>query len=409
VKLLLKERPWLIYLLLFITYYALMPAGGHWSDMGLWRFWALHIYDHGLGQVYQSGTDYPPIYHYFLWIYTELQGTRLAVENHIGSLKYMTLVFDFVAGAYLVRLLRARVGSATERLALSLLFFLNIAYFYNTVIWGQVDGILACFIIASVYYAHQKRIVPALLFIVLATSFKIQAIVFLPLVGLMLVPVVIEKFSWRRLVIWICSVAVFQSVILLPFWLAGDLNLVFKVIFGSAERYPVVSMNAYNYWYWFFDEPMMTSDKGIRSIGLAFFFGLSAVALLPVVRNVYFRIARKENSGTDLQQLLLAGALCGLIFFFFNTQMHERYSHPAILLLAGYALLSGRFIGYLLVSIAYFLNMDGVLRHFDAAWLPYDPRAVAIIYLAAIVWLFAELYGLTLPRARPAHSPNSSL
>lgn len=387
-----ERHGWLVYLLLFVVYLALTPGGGHWSDMHLFRQWALYIHEHGLDEVYRSGTDYPPLYHYFLWLFTELQGTSLAIENHTSGLKCITLVFDFIGGFLLILMMRETVAQPAVRIALSLLYFLNIAYFYNTVVWGQVDSILACLVIASVFCAYRKWIVPSLLLFVLAISFKVQAIVFLPLAGLVLLPAFVERFSWFRLVMWLGSATALLLLIVLPFWLEGDLDLVLNVVSGSAERYPVISMNAYNLWYWVFQDPINTLDTGMRTVGLAMFFVISGVALFPLAKDVYRKVIQKREVGIAMPKVLLTGALCGLIFFFFNTQMHERYSHPAILMLAGYALLTRRFWGYLLVSIAYFLNMDGVLDHFEAKWLPYDPRIIAGIYLAALVVLLVELY-----------------
>ena len=48
-------------------------------------------------------------------------------------------------------------------------------------------------------------------------------------------------------------------------------------------------------------------------------------------------------------------------FFFFNTQMHERYSHPAMLMAFLYGILNKNYWIYGITSIAYFLNMEKTL------------------------------------------------
>jgi Gpi18-like mannosyltransferase len=401
---------WIVYGLLFIAFVALMPSGGYPPDIECWRRWTLQVLDNGLGSAYQSGTDYMPLHHYILWIYGKTQGTALAITNHINGLKVITLVFHFISGLIIVRLLRDTLKSQSEALVLSLLFLLNIAYLYNTMMWGQADSIFACFVFASLYAAKRERVGLSLLLFVLALNLKLQAIVFAPLVGLALLPSMAARFSWPRLGLWVLVAVGAQMALLLPYWIEGDLDLLWKAVGDSTNRYPFASMNAHNMWYFVFEDPAFEPDDGLTWIGILIFFLLAAVALLPLTRKIYHRLFTTRPVDIRFEQVLLAGTLCGLLFFFFNTQMHERYSHPALLLLAAYALLTAKFVPYVLVSVAYFLNMDAVLDHFHASWLPYDPRINALIYFAAIVLLFADLYHLRL-RRRPvlAHRPNSSL
>jgi len=64
------------------------------------------------------------------------------------------------------------------------------------------------------------------------------------------------------------------------------------------------------------------------------------------------------------EKIWLTAALIGLIFFFFNTQMHERYSHYAFIFITVYAFSKRHYIPYILFSIAYLLNLDAVLEWF---------------------------------------------
>lgn len=384
-----------------------MPTTGHAGDVWFWRTWALHIHQHGLANVYHSNTDYLPLYHYILWVFVKIQGTSLAIENHFTNLKLITLMFDFGTALILFNILKERLGNNLQALALTLLFALNVAYLYNTMIWFQVDSILAFFVLASVYAAYRKLALMAILLFVLAINFKLQAIVFLPVIGLLLLPQLVTSFSLRNLIIVTGAVAALQLLILLPFWMAGDLDRVWSVISNSTERYPVVAAGAYNMWALFYDETS-TSDQGYRGIGLVLFFAFSLAALWPLLRKVFHIVVKREEVQFELEHVLLIGALCGLAFFYFNTQMHERYAHPALLLVAGYSLLTRRFIPYVVISGAYFLNMDQILDHFRVKWLPYDPRVTSIIYLIGIGLLFAELYHVRFKSAKP-QSPNSSL
>ena len=91
-----------------------------------------------------------------------------------------------------------------------------------------------------------------------------------------------------------------------------------------------------------------------------------------------------------------------LLFAFFNTQMHERYWHAAVLFLAAYGFLRRDYWPYVLVSVAYFLNLEGVLRFLQLkkySVLIFDPRFVAGLFALAIVLGLIKLYRITPWRA----------
>ena len=105
-------------------------------------------------------------------------------------------------------------------------------------------------------------------------------------------------------------------------------------------------MNAYNFWLFFFPKDFMTTSDTLKfmgltlkSWGLIMFFTLSLVALLPLLKSSLYKLLKKEGIALPQSKIFIIAALIALFFFFFNTQMHERYSHPAILFLAVYALL----------------------------------------------------------------------
>ena len=64
--------------------------------------------------------------------------------------------------------------------------------------------------------------------------------------------------------------------------------------------------------------------------------------------------------------MLLSLGLIPLAFCFFNTQMHERYWHPALLLLGAHAILTRRYVLFGVFSLAYYLNVEGSLHYLGA-------------------------------------------
>jgi len=392
----------LVFSLLFITYSIILRQFGHDFDTYSWKEWSKFIYQNGLANTYKSWTDYLPLYHYILYIFGQIQGSLEHIEQNIHSLKIFTLIFDFISGYLIYFLLRKKYTDSYKALILSLFYFLNIAYFYNTLIWGQVDGIMACFVLLSLYMAIKEKVLFSLIFLILSLNVKLQSIIFIPIIGLILIPSLVSKFSFKNMSLWLGGPIFIQFIILLPFIITGDLGRIWIIVYESVDKYPVISMNAYNFWLFFFPKDFMTTSDTLKfmgltlkSWGLILFFTMSLIALFPLLKNLLNKILKKESTMLSQYKIFIIAALIALIFFFFNTQMHERYSHPAILFLAIYALLYNRYLPYIVGSIAYFLNMEDVLKYLNLhnySTLFFTNWVISIIYLITISILFYDLF-----------------
>lgn len=394
------------YSIIFLTYILLLPKTGHGWDTYCWKEWTKFIFTNGFGNVYKSGTDYLPLYHYILYFFGSFQGSLVNIENNIYQLKVITLVADFVGGFFLIKLIKERISSTNKQFIYSLFFFLNAAILYNTLIWGQVDGILTTLLFISIFFAIKEKITLSLLFFVLAINMKLQAIIFMPIIGLMLLPLMIRKVNLKNLAIWVGSTFAIQILILLPFIIKGDIGSVFNVILNSFGKYPVVSMNAYNFWFWFLKGDLMhipdnTLFAGItyKSWGLILFFTSSFIAIYPLLKIAYNKIIKKAQESLSTEKIMLISALIPLLFFFFNTQMHERYSHPALIFAITYSILSKNFFPSIIICSAYLLNMEDVLHYLQLDnynSFIFKRHLIAIIYAIGIILLYASLFEVRL-------------
>lgn len=393
--------------LLFTLLLLLVPRAGHDSDMSFWVSWAKDIYYQGLSNIYQSpANSYNPLYHYILWLFGGLMGDVDKMVYYRHWLKAFTLVFDFAGAFWAASLVRER----DRRFGLVLLLLLNIAYLYCTLVWIQVDAIYTFFAFGAVVLAVRQRPVASMLLFVLALATKPQAVVFVPPLLFLWAP------QWwhrpLRLVQSLGAGAGLMTLILAPFvWggLQNDLPRILEINFKAANFFPVLSMNAYNLWYALgvAPDPGKAPDYNLfaglmyRTWGLLLFFSTSALALLPMLLQALRSVRRSPNAAPSAQpDMALTLLTCGLIpilFAFFNTQMHERYWHAAVLFLAAYGFLRRDYVLYVLVSVAYFLNMEGVLRHLELkkyTILIFDPRFVAGLFAIAIVLGLVKLYRL---------------
>ena len=407
-----------LYMMFYIMLVCVLPEHSGLVDLhGFWDIWSAAIFEHGVSQVYNfSDCNYPPLYIYLLKMYTLTQSSKESIFDNIIQLKAYFLVFDFIGAISILLLLPKK-----ERNPIYPFFFLfNIAFIYNSYIWGQNDAILAALVFFAFIALIKEKNNLGVVFYCLALSFKAQAIIFLPpFVIILLVQIPKNKSAFLKASL---SGLLTFFVVFLPFILSGEFGTAVNVIFNSVDFYPSVSMNAFNVWDIFFrgadliqlsDQERIFGIISYKTLGLMMFFTCSLIALLPLGLTGLNKIFKKEAfDSTDLSLIILSTGLIPIIFFYFNTQMHERYSHPALLFLGAYAFIKKRPLLYIICSLAYLLNMEAVCHfwtkpmpvsqwdlplsvdgnHGHSHGLSYHRPIISIIYLSVIILGIWDIY-----------------
>lgn len=395
----------LLVLMTFFYGYSVIyiPEGG--GDFTYWIEWAVYLKEHGIRHIYDLHTHpapgqppsfiYGPVYIYMLYFYDKWQGSVEQIRQNIHQLKSIILLFDMVGIWFALRYLREQVN----RPFYALFFLFNVSLLYNTVSWGQVDGAIACLTLAAVYFALRGQLVWSGIVLVVALLIKPQPIIFLPVLGLLWLPTVLAKPMSYTLFSVLLTVAV-VLVLLFPFIQAGTLVNYWAMLLDSDSIYPTLTVYAANLWTLLFtDNTDKISDQiiwfGLRykQWGLLLFSVSYFVILLPLLRQ-FILVLQEKRTGYDTSLVLLTAGLVPLVFYFFNTQMHERYAHVSVLLLGAYALSKGDFIPYVVASIANFWVMDKFLKVFGLHSL-YDYitlELVAALFLFVLVWGVVQLY-----------------
>ena len=393
---------WKIYGLVHLLFFALLlfflPHTGYEGDMMSWWMWAEWIQDMGMARIYETSVNYHPVWLYGLYIYGALQSTKAEIAQNVNWIKVAPLLFDFLC-AYTVFFF---VRFEPKQYIKPFFLLFNLAFLYNSMIWGQVDSIPTFFMAMSIIYALKEKISWSLIFFVLAIYTKLQAIIFLPLLGLMLLPAHIQKP--QRFVSSLLVLGLTQVVILWPYILAGTVSEFWAVVVGAVGHHPQISMSAFNFWQilylpeldpGLYEDTLPLWGMTAKSWGFLFFFSSSAIVLFPLLRETFLQLKTRKVSSEFAQMVWLSAAQITLLFFFFNTQMHERYAHSALLFLFLFGLLKKNYFLYILCSIAYFLNMEKVLQAlpvFSHHTLIFDPRFVAWLYAIIIVVATVRLY-----------------
>ena len=395
-------------LLLFILYLFILPRVYMDYDMGFWRQWALQIHQHGLANAYNSSINYFPVYIYGLYIYDLLQGTEANIIHNINSIKILFVCFDFLP---LVVLCAFRQKLLTFKIP-HLFLLLNVAYVFNSMVWGQIDSIYTNLaflaIITGILYP-----VGGLLLYVLALNTKQQAIEFLPIMAIVLF------FSIRNLktvaIALTCAVAL-QLALLLPFISTGGAGKLSQIAMNTVGLYHNLSISAFNIWYiiargnpYFINDTDTYILLSYRTIGLMLFGIAALLVLIPLFKRVL--LLRKSNLSFDEQSYKLlflgTGLLC-LFFFYFNTQMHERYAMPIIIFFFFYGVASKNYKLYILASIPFILSLDKAFT-FPDGYLPivhykiiYASQVLAIWYTATVIYGSYLYYRLVTTTQIPA-------
>ena len=368
------------------------PSGGFEADLQFWVRWSHRIEKFGLGKAYGGVTgqaNYLPV---FLWVLAGLNrvaGGALTLEN-VQLVKVATLLFDLGLGIALARLLASRGRNP----ALALLVVANPATLYDGWVWGQIDAMHTAFVAGSwIALAGGSGPLAAVLFL-LALDTKLQSVVFLPFFAFALAHVL-----GGRVRAWAASLAAcaaVQALLLAPFLHAQALAALRQNVLGVVGYFKAVSLNAYNLWYLVLRDPAEIEDTepflhaSYRLWGVLLFAAALLVIAVPFLRAV--RRAWRDGLPRRLADdgfLLLA--LVGVAFFLFPTEVHERFLHPAVVLLGIDAVLNGRYLAYGVLSAAYLLNLESVLRWRGLGYesFLFDPRLVAVAVLgvfAAGAW-----------------------
>jgi Gpi18-like mannosyltransferase len=404
----------ILLLFLFITFLLPFLPG---PDNMYWIPWTSNLFSRGLRNAYSgSGDNYLPLYQYFLWFLAKISGSETAIVQNISYLRCFTLFFEMLSLWYVYKW----IDKKADLLLLVFFNILNIAFSYNTILWGQVDGMLSALVFISLYYGQKESPVLSAIWFILALNFKLQTIIFLPLWGLLFLNNIIYSPKLKTIFFPLLALITLQILLVIPFsWSTNGLHDLYEVVFGkgSVDCFPVISMGARNMWVFLVHGNLSkTPDSGIlfgnityKKAGILLFLIFSFFALLPVIKEVLKNIkkARIEKSLIDKQCLWLVSALIPLLFFYFNTQMHERYCHPAFIFIIAYTFYTKDFTAYILFSLAYFLNLEILLKAmhlYNYNTFIFKPEVISALFAITIVYLFVKLYKLPSAKKHQIHN-----
>jgi dolichyl-phosphate-mannose-protein mannosyltransferase len=375
-------------------------------DVGLFRQWSDRLVERGPAHFYEPGyfADYPPGYLYVLFVLGKMSRLLRGEAPSIGVLKLPAIIADLGVAVFALLLAvrinpRGLVGRIPSGVAAAAAILLNPGLILVSAVWGQVDSVLALFVLAGIYaLATEPHSTPrevcgvALLAIAVAT--KPQAILALPIVAIVVVRHHLGVgppgwCRWSKMGVRVALYVVLGAAIVVamfaPFGIGPAKIPDFYRSAGSV--YQFTSLWAFNVWgaVGFYRRDVGPVALSIGNVA-AFYVGLAAFAVATVA--IMIRAWRSLGRGVDATAVAVLGAVATTcVAFALLTRMHERYLYLAV---AGLAPLVGhrRFGRALLImSALFFLNVHFVYVLFSGSSSGEHAWTIHSVYTA--------LFGLT--------------
>lgn len=206
--------------------------------MFLSRWYDFIVSNGGFSAQQYAFSNYSPLYLYFLTLATYLPLPKLY------AIKTVSIAFDFLLAFFVLLIVRLKYENRVVWLSSFFAALFAPTVFFNSALWGQCDATYVSMLVASIYFAIQRRPNLALLFFGLALSFKLQAI--------FLFPLFIILFLQRRVPLYsFLIIPATYMVSILPAWLAGrpllDLLMVYP---GQTKLFPGVTQSEPSWHQW---------------------------------------------------------------------------------------------------------------------------------------------------------------
>ena len=307
-------------LLLLIKIIALLFFQGFHVDVGTYEAWALQLAAGGPASMYQSGyfLDYPPGYLYALWAAGTVAHAVGATGDELRMIIGIPPLLADFALSILVFSLTLRFFRSTWAWLGMLLFALNPALLFDTVVWVQTDSAFTLVMLLAVVMMIGEEVVTGWGLAALALVIKPQAISLLPVLTVW----TLVHSNWER---WARAALAFAVVIIVaaaPFQVGHPWSWLPNLYLSTFGYYHETSVNAFNF---------MALLGGLRAPDADTIFGCSYFAIgMSMLVALYGFSLWLLSRNPVARNLLFAGFLTTFGFFIFAPRMHERYAYPAV-------------------------------------------------------------------------------
>jgi Gpi18-like mannosyltransferase len=380
-----------------VKFAALFHFTGFYWDMWSKTNRALLAAALGPSKIYDPGLPvdaYPPGSLYLLWLSGWIGGLIEPAANGFRVIvETPPLIADFFIGLT-IYFAAWRDGRGLRALTIMLLFALNPALIFDTVVWGQSDSIVALPMIAAAILIFTGRYRLGWSAVAIAILAKPQAIAFTP-------PLALWTLFNAGLAECVWCVGAFAGTVVigvLPYQIGHPWDWIVNVYKDLGTRFSDASVGAFNFMGLIGGMGTPDTDRIFGGVSYSA-FGLSIVSAVYLI--ALYLICRARSASAAMLAMFVA--LFG--FFMFAPRMHERYLYYPVVFLIPIALESGFLTATFAVVSAMFLFNLIYIKHLSdtSSYFPAHPPA-AVIAIASInlAVLFAVTAYALLRTSRPA-------
>lgn len=323
---------------------------GHLGDMNYFRTWALAAAG-GLKDFYStSGSDYPPLLIYILYVIGKAAALP-GMDVFFNTLIKLPSILADVLTTYVLYRLAAK-WKPWIGFILGAFYLFNPAVLLDSTFWGQVDSLFTLLIVLTVLMITEGRLNMAALLLAAAVMLKPQGIIFTPVLFFEWVNQRSMKKAVKGVLIFLAT----SVLLILPFTTRENPAWIVDLFRHTIKEYPYASVNGYNLF-----SLLGANHKPNTSPFL--FFNYSVWGFVFIVLTTLFSwIIYIRGNNARFAGLAALFQIAGV--FTFSTSMHERYLFPAAALaLAAYVYLRDNRLLWFTAgfSLTIFMNVFAVL------------------------------------------------
>lgn len=397
----------------------LVPNPGFEADVAFWKSWGLAVADFGIIKgLPLTNFNYPTPFGYFLGLMVKAYSLFADPHNFNEFWLNTNLLFLFVSklpailADFCIAAVFLYIGKNTKKLGFpsvdsSLFTIFALIYLFNPIAiidgawWGQLDSLgVLLFLLALLTLLRRKPFWAGVIYMISMMT-KLQNMIYGPIFFLL----VFQLTGLAGLVRAAAGAMLTFAGTNIEFILTRNVDRVIESLTGNYDYFPWLSLNAFNpWWIWSGGAGMGGSDKVLavglasaKNVGLYLFSGAYLFAVLRQLRS------RGDALKTFLESFMIVGGA----FFLFQTESHDRYAFPFIIMLllwAPFILKTKHYVLgtvlYVLFTTFYFYNLHTalvfnypqngipILSHLTAPWLTI---AVSYIFTGAFLWFLLYL------------------
>lgn len=326
-------------------------------------------------------SDYPVSYLYILALLSYLPASAIA------KIKVVTAIFEIFTGIviyFYVKKLYPKPEKSYLPILAYLCFYFLPSVILNGAVWGQVDIIYSFFLIICLYFLLKEKFTLAFIAYAIAFAFKLQAIFFLPFLGMHFLKA--RKYSFLQF-LWIPLVLIITA--LPAIFLGRPPKEVFSVYLGQIGSYPRMVFNFGNIYNFFPDNYELFALPAV-----VFTLFLLLTGLLSILRSRKLQL----NAGNLPDFALLSILVCVC----FLPGIHERYMFAAVVIAVPYLFTHPRqfyipLLIWLIEPNAYLIVLWGIRP-------PIDYRISALILMLVIALII-----INITKPKPGWMGNSQI